>query len=101
MPINAHPDYLEAEKEYHEASSDEEKLLALEKMMRYMPTHKGAESLRKNIRTRYKKLKQEVRKSKRTGKTKKGIKKEEMQAVLIGLTNSGKSSVSAPAAGIW
>ena len=93
MPINAHPDYLNAEKEYHEASSDEEKILALEKMMRYMPTHKGAETLRKNIRTRYKKLKQDIQKAKKNKKSKKGIKKSDLQAVLIGLTNSGKSSL--------
>jgi len=92
MPINAHPDYLNAEKEFHEAGTDENRIIALEKMLRHMPTHKGAENLRKNLRTRYKKLKQDVaRKSKKAGK--KGIKKGDMQAVLIGLTNSGKSSI--------
>ncbi len=92
MPINAHPDYLNAEKEYHEASTDEEKVLALEKMLRFMPKHKSAEALRKNLRTRYKKIKALLsKKSKKSGK--KGIKKEEMQAVIVGLTNSGKSSL--------
>jgi len=93
MPINAHPEYLSAEKEYHSAGTDEERLLALEKMMRHMPKHKGGESLRKNVRTRYKKLKQELASKKKKSKGKKGIKKEDMQGVLIGLTNSGKSSV--------
>jgi len=93
MPINAHPDYLNAEREYHESSTDSEKLLALEKMMKFLPKHKGAESLRKNIRTRYKKLKQDIQKSKKQKSGKKGIKKQELQAVLIGLTNSGKSSI--------
>ena len=60
MPINAHPEYLKAEQEFHEASTDEERLKALEEMLRYMPSHKGAETLRKNLRTRYKKLKQEL-----------------------------------------
>lgn len=93
MPINAHPEYLEAEKRFHEAGTDEEKLKALEEMIRWVPKHKGAESLRENIKRRYKKLKQEfaVKKKKKSGK--KGIKKQEMQAVLVGLTNSGKSSV--------
>ncbi len=95
MPINAHPEYLHAEKEFHAAQTDEQKLLALEKMTKFMPKHKSAEALRKNIRTRYKKLKKSLeqkRKAKKSGK-KLGIKKEEMQAVLVGLTNSGKSSV--------
>jgi hypothetical protein len=93
MPINAHPEYVSAEKEYQEAYTDEERLAALEKMMRYMPKHKGAENLRKNIRTRYKKLKQEMQKAKKASGAKKGIKKEDMQAVIVGLTNSGKSSI--------
>ena len=94
MPINAHPDYINAEKKYHEANSEDEKLLALEQMIKHAPKHKGGETLRKNLRTRYKKLKQDLAKSKKSKKGgKKGIKKEDMQAVLVGLTNSGKSSV--------
>jgi len=99
MPINAHPEYLNAEQEYHKASTDEERVLALEKMVRHMPKHKSAEALRKNIRTRYKKLKQDLAKSKKFRGLRKGrsplqgIKKQDMQAVIIGLTNSGKSSI--------
>ncbi len=96
MPINAHPEYLAAERKFHIAKTDKEKLLALEEMMKTMPKHKSAESLRKNIRTRYKKLKQKLeteRKKKKAASKKLGIKKEEMQAVIIGLTNSGKSSL--------
>lgn len=93
MPINAHPEYLEAERRFHEAQTDEEKIVALEKMIREVPKHKGAESLRENLRTRYKKLKWEfAKKSKKKG-IKKGIKKGDMQAVLVGLTNTGKSSL--------
>jgi small GTP-binding protein len=94
MPINAHPDYINAEKKYHESSSDEERLVALEEMIKHAPKHKGGETLRKNIKTRYKKLKQDLAKAKKSKKGgKKGIKKEDMQAVLLGLTNSGKSSI--------
>ncbi|MAG02642.1 hypothetical protein CMI42_04865 [Candidatus Pacearchaeota archaeon] len=92
MPINAHPDYLNAEKRFQNASTDDEKIKALEEMIKYLPSHKGAENLRKNIRNRYKRLKQDIaKKSKKSGK--KGVKKEQMQAVLLGLTNSGKSSI--------
>jgi len=59
MPINAHPDYLNAEKEFQNASSDEDRILALEKMIRFAPSHKGGENLRKNLRNRYKRLKNE------------------------------------------
>ena len=62
MPINAHPEYIQAEKEYNNANTDEEKLAALEQMTRTMPKHKSAEAFRKNIRTRYKKLKQDIEK---------------------------------------
>jgi len=92
MPINAHPEYIEAESKFHSASTDDERILALEEMIKHLPGHKGAENLRKNIRTRYKKLKAETaKKSKKAGK--KGIKKGDMQAILLGLTNSGKSSI--------
>lgn len=93
MPINAHPKYINAEAEYHQASTPEQRILALEKMVKFMPKHKGAETLRKNIRTRYKKLKKELETKKKKSKGKQGIKKEDLQAVLIGLTNSGKSSI--------
>jgi len=94
MPINAHPEYIQAEKEYNNADTDEERLAALELMTRTMPKHKSAEAFRKNIRTRYKKLKQDLeKKSRKKSKGKPGIKKEQLQAVLIGLTNSGKSSI--------
>ena len=93
MPINAHPDYLNAERKFHEASSDEERITALEGMIRFCPSHKGGENLRKNLKNRYKRLKSEFLKKSKSGKGKKGIKKAELQAVIIGLTNSGKSSI--------
>jgi len=93
MPVNAHPEYIAAEAEYYRASTPEQKILALEKMIRFMPKHKSAENLRKNIRNRYKKLKREFSIKKKKSKNKPGIKKEQMQAVLVGFTNSGKSSI--------
>lgn len=93
MPINANFEYTNAEGRYHSAQTDQEKLVALEEMIKTMPSHKGAENLRKNLRTRYKKLKQELIKSKKKTKGRLGIKKQELQAILIGLTNSGKSSI--------
>ncbi|MEM0465897.1 MAG: GTPase [Candidatus Pacearchaeota archaeon] len=94
MPINAGYEYANAEKKYLSAQSDEERLLALQEMLRTAPTHKGSEKFRGDIRLRIKKLKESINKQKKLGKTsKKGIKKGDLQAVLVGLTNSGKSSI--------
>ena len=94
MPVNAHPEYIAAEKEYHTAETDEDKLLALEKMISVLPSHKGAENLRAQIKLRYKRLKEKLEKEKKTKKSssKQGIKKEDLQAVIIGKTHVGKSS---------
>ena len=64
MPINAHPEYIAAEKEYIAAKTPEEKLKALEKMISVAPGHKGAEKLRAELKTRYKKLKEKTRERK-------------------------------------
>jgi len=98
MPTNVDYKYSAAEARYLAAQTDEEKIAALEEMMRTMPTHKSGEAMRKNIRTRYKKLKQKLAKEKARKKSqgkKTGIKKEDMQAAIIGPTNTGKSSLLA------
>jgi uncharacterized protein len=94
MPINAHPDFLEAEKKYLEAQTDEQKIKALEEMISKAPSHKGAENLRAQLKTRLKKLKEKIIRSKKLGhSTIEPIKKGYMQVVLIGFTNTGKSSL--------
>ena len=95
MPINAHPEYIAAEGEYLKAQSLEEKIDKLKKMISFAPSHKGGENLRAQLRTRLKKLLEQQEKSSRSGKSssKTGIKKEDMQCVIIGKTNSGKSSL--------
>ncbi len=95
MPANASPEFGKAEKKYLEAETDEQRLNALEEMIRHMPQHKSAEKLRANIRTRYKKLRQKLEKKEKQKKIskKQGIKKQGVQIILCGLTNSGKSSL--------
>ena len=94
MTTNQSPEYLKAQKQFMLASNDEQKLIALEEMLRQMPMHKSAEAMRSNLRERYKRLKEDMERKKKNkkGSGKLGIRKEEMQAVLIGLTGSGKSS---------
>jgi ribosome-interacting GTPase 1 len=96
MPINVNdPEYLRAEKAFHEATNPEDQLMALNKMISHAPSHKGAENLRQQLTTKRKKLEtlieKKKKKSKKTGKP--GIKKEDMQAVIVGKTNVGKSSL--------
>jgi len=94
MPVNAHPDYIAAEKEHLLARSLEEKIKTLEKMISVAPKHKSSEKMLANLKTRHKKFLEQLAKSKKSRKgSKKGIKKEDMQAVIIGETNSGKSSL--------
>ncbi len=94
MPINAHPEYIAAEGEYLHAKTLEEKIEKLRKMISYAPAHKGGENLRAQLRGRLKKLLEEKEKNKKSGKSSRiGIKKEDLQAVIIGKSNSGKSSV--------
>jgi ribosome-interacting GTPase 1 len=92
MPINAHPEYLAAENEYLQAQTLEEKIEKLKKMISNAPGHKGAENLRAQLKTRLKKFQGQVEKLKKSGKKlSAGIKKQDMQAVIIGKKGSGKS----------
>ncbi len=95
MPINVNdPEYVAAEKAYMEADSLDDKLAALRKMISHAPKHKGGENLRQQLTTRRKKLEEQIDKKKKTGKSShQGIKKSDMQAAIIGKTNSGKSSL--------
>ncbi len=94
MPANVHPEYCHAEKEYSEATTIEDKIKCLEKMISFAPSHKGGENLRAQLKTRYKKLIESKEKSKKSGKSfQQGIKKAEMQAILVGPPNSGKSTL--------
>ena len=95
MPINVNdPEYLKSEKNYSEAKNPEEKLISLNKMISHAPKHKGGENLRQQLTQRRKRLEELIEKKKKKGHGGKlGIKKGEMQAVIIGKTNSGKSSL--------
>lgn len=91
---NQSPFYQRAEKNFLEAENPEDKIHFLEEMIKECPKHKSSENMLANLRTRYKKLKSQAEKSKKARKSSKiGIKKEEMQAVLIGKSNSGKSAL--------
>lgn len=96
MPINAGYEYGEAQKKLNEAKSPEEKIRALENLLSVSPSHKGAEKLRQELKTKISKLKEKVEKerAKKGGGFSLSIKKEgAAQIVLLGLVNSGKSTI--------
>lgn len=91
---NQSPFYKKAEAKFLDAQTDEERITYLEEMIKECPKHKSSEKMLANLKTRYKKLKRKLERTKKSGKSGKvGIKKEEMQAAIIGMTNTGKSSL--------
>lgn len=93
MPINAGYEYFDAEKKYLQAQTLDEKIIALEDMIKVAPKHKGSENLLSELKTRLKKFREKSDRVKKTGGGRKGIKKEGFQIVLMGYANSGKSSL--------
>ncbi len=95
MPINATAEYYAAEKRYLNAKSKEERIVALEEMIKEAPKHKGGHTLLSQLKSRLKKLKEEQKRALKSGaRAKFSIKKEGAATVcIIGITNSGKSSL--------
>jgi len=93
MPINAGPEYFKAEERYLSAKTREEKIAALEEMIRKLPKHKGTQTLLGQLKKRLAKLKKESS-VRAKAKPKFIIRKEgSAQVCIVGLTNSGKSSL--------
>lgn len=91
---NQSPQYQKAQGMYLHAKTNEEKLKWLEEMMKECPKHKSSEKMLANLKTRYIKLKSNMERISKTKKfSRRGIKKEEMQAIIVGFSNSGKSSL--------
>lgn len=91
---NQSPFYQRAEEDFLKATTDEERIECLDIMIKECPKHKGAENMLANLKTRMKKLKKGLAKQKKTGKsTQEGIKKDDMQAILVGPPNTGKSTI--------
>jgi ribosome-interacting GTPase 1 len=97
MPANLTPEYFKAEKWFREATTNEEKILALERMLAVMPKHKGTDHLKADLRRKLSKLKEAPAK-------KAGTKHADIfyvqrsgagQVALMGTPNCGKSSIVA------
>jgi len=93
---NQSPFYKRAEEEFLLAQTDEERMACLEIMIKECPKHKSSENMLRNLTTRYKKLKDSVdrkKKGSKVGPSQQGIKKADMQCVLFGPANVGKSTI--------
>jgi ribosome-interacting GTPase 1 len=95
MPANLTPEYFKAERWYREATTNDEKILAIERMLAVMPKHKGTDHLKADLRRKLSKLKESPAKK---GKGKHAdifhIQRSGVgQIVLLGTPNCGKSSI--------
>jgi ribosome-interacting GTPase 1 len=97
MPANLTPEYFKAEEWFRSATTNQEKILALERMLAVMPKHKGTDHLKADLRRKLSKLKE-------TATQKKGGSHVDIfhvprsgagQIVLLGTPNCGKSSIVA------
>ncbi len=95
MPANLTPQYYAAEESYRRASAPEERIAALQEMLKVIPKHKGTEKLQGDIKKRLARLKEEGKKKKQSkGFNPFGVEKQGAgQVVLAGYPNSGKSSL--------
>lgn len=98
MPANLTPEFLKARERFHKARDAEEKLAALEDMLRTIPKHKGTDHMVGDIRKQIAKFRDASLRAKkgRGGSGYDHVPKEGAgQAVLVGPPNSGKSSLVA------
>jgi ribosome-interacting GTPase 1 len=96
MPANLTPQYLEAEKNFRQARTTQEKIACLEEMLAVMPKHKGTDHLRADLRTKLAALTKSLEKKTATQRTSMTIEKVgAAQVAVIGLPNSGKSQLVA------
>lgn len=90
-------EYKNAEMVFLAAKTPEERITALEEMIRTCPKHKSSEKMLANLNSRLVKLrKEQERKAKKKGKKVLAIKKTgDVIVCLVGMTNSGKSALLA------
>jgi hypothetical protein len=95
MPVNAGPEYGVAERRFQEAKTKEQKIVALEEMIRTLPKHKGTDHMLAQLRKRLARLRDEAEAASKSGKsTSIGLRKEgAAQVCMIGPTQSGKSTL--------
>ncbi|RME89697.1 MAG: TGS domain-containing protein [Verrucomicrobia bacterium] len=98
MPANLTPEFEKAEQRLREATTDEERIEALQEMLRTIPKHKGTEKMQAAIKRRLSQLRKEAQKK---GRVSRGPDPFHIprsgagQVVLVGPPNTGKSRLLA------
>jgi ribosome-interacting GTPase 1 len=96
MSANLTPAYRAAEERFRGAVTAEERLAALEEMLREVPKHKGTEKIQADLKSRISKLKRQPKQKAGARGPSHHIPREGAgQVVLVGPPNGGKSSLVA------
>lgn len=97
MPANLTPEYEKADLRYRQATTDQERLTALEEMLASIPKHKGTEKMQADLKRRLSQLRKAEHKAGHTqGPDPFYIPKGGAgQVVIVGPPNTGKSSLLA------
>jgi uncharacterized protein len=96
MPANLTPEYHRAEARLRVATTTEEKIAALEEMLRVIPRHKGTDAMQGDLKARIAKLRREPAKTAgRTSYSHTITREGAGQVALVGPPNSGKSALVA------
>jgi ribosome-interacting GTPase 1 len=95
MPANLPPIYRQAETRFRNAVTREEKVAALEEMLRVLPKHKGTDKLHADLRSRMSRLRREPPPSHAKGYSHRIPREGAGQVALVGAPNAGKSSLVA------
>lgn len=104
MPTNVTPQYRSAEDRFRQATTPQEKIIALQEMLSVMPKHKGTDHLKAQLRSRISKLMEELS-GPSSGARSGGVepfalpKQGAGRTTLIGPTNVGKSLLLSRATG--
>jgi uncharacterized protein len=96
MPANLTAQYLKAEEEYRRATSPEEELECLQKMLSEIPKHKGTDHLQADLKSKISKVRKEIQSEHRSGKKTRGVRIPRQgagTAVILGGPNAGKSQL--------
>jgi ribosome-interacting GTPase 1 len=98
MPANLTPSYLKAEEEYRRATTPEEELECLQKMLQEIPKHKGTDHLQADLKSKVAKVKKELAAERTAGRKGRGFRIPRQGAgtvVILGGPNAGKSQLVA------
>jgi len=104
MPANLTPEYLQAEEDFRKATTIEEKIEALQRMLALLPKHKGTERIQADIKRRLAKLKEmeQQQRAKRGGSADPFYipRHGAGQVIAVGFANVGKSALLSALSGV-